>query len=145
MTVSWWMWFIVGVVLLLAEFATPGAFYLFFFGLGAIAVGLLGGLGIQPPLAVQLVLFVVFSIGLLVLLRRRLRLRFDSKLPDREVDNVVGEIAVTLEEIPVDAVGKAELRGSVWNARNVGDTPLAPNQRCAVLRVEGLTLWIAPN
>jgi membrane protein implicated in regulation of membrane protease activity len=139
------MWFIVGVLLLLAEFATPGAFYLFFFGLGAIAVGLLGGLGIQPPLAVQLLLFLVFSIGLLVLLRKRLRLRFDSKLADREVDNVVGEIAVTLEEIPVDAVGKAELRGSVWNARNVGDVPLARNQRCAVLRVEGLTLWIAAN
>jgi len=145
MTIAWWMWFIVGVLLLLAEFATPGAFYLFFFGLGAIAVGLLGGLGIQPPLAVQLLLFLVFSIGLLVLLRKRLRLRFDSKLADREVDNVVGEIAVTLEEIPVDAVGKAELRGSVWNARNVGDVPLARNQRCAVLRVEGLTLWIAAN
>lgn len=145
MTVTWWMWFVVGVLLLLAEFTTPGAFYLFFFGLGAIAVGLLAGLGIEPPLAVQLLLFLFFSLGLLVLLRKRLRVRFDSKLPDREVDNVVGEIAVALEDIPVDAVGKAELRGSVWNARNVGDTPLARNQRCTVLRLEGLTLWIAPN
>lgn len=144
-TVSWWMWFLLGLVLLLAEFATPGAFYLFFFGLGAIGVGLLGAVGLEPPLAVELLLFPAFSLGLLLLLRKRLRVRFDSKLPDHEVDRVVGEIAVALEDIPVDAVGKAELRGSVWNARNVGDSPIARSQRCAVMRVDGLTLWIAAN
>jgi membrane protein implicated in regulation of membrane protease activity len=144
-TMSWWMWFLLGLVLLLAEFITPGAFYLFFFGLGAIAVGLLGALGFEPPLTVELLLFLTFSLGLLLLLRKRLRLRFDSKLPDREVDNVVGEVAIALEDIPVDAVGKAELRGSVWNARNVGDSPIRRSQRCAVMRVDGLTLWIAAN
>lgn len=144
-TMSWWMWFLLGLVLLLAEFTTPGAFYLFFFGLGAIGVGLLGALGFEPPLTVELLLFLTFSLGLLVLLRKRLRLRFDSKLPQREVDNLVGEIALALEDIAVDAVGKAELRGSVWNARNVGDTPIARSQRCAVMRVDGLTLWIAAN
>lgn len=144
-TMSWWMWFLLGLVLLLAEFTTPGAFYLFFFGLGAIGVGLLGALGSEPPLTVELLLFLTFSLGLLLLLRKRLRVRFDSKLPEREVDNVVGEMAVALEDIAVDAVGKAELRGSVWNARNVGDTPIARSQRCAVMRVDGLTLWIAAN
>lgn len=144
-TMSWWMWFLLGLVLLLAEFTTPGAFYLFFFGLGAIGVGLLGALGFEPPLTVELLLFLAFSLGLLLLLRKRLRVRFDSKLPEREVDNVVGETAVALEDIAVDAVGKAELRGSIWNARNVGDTPIARSQRCAVMRVDGLTLWIAAN
>lgn len=144
-TMSWWMWFLLGLVLLLAEFTTPGAFYLFFFGLGAIGVGLLGVLGFEPPLTVELLLFLTFSLGLLLLLRKRLRVRFDSKLPEREVDNVVGEIAVALEDIAVDAVGKAELRGSVWNARNVGDSPIVRSQRCAVMRVDGLTLWIAAN
>ncbi len=144
-TMSWWMWFLLGLALLLAEFATPGAFYLFFFGLGAVGVGLLGALGYEPPLTVELLLFLIFSLGLLMLLRKRLRVRFDSKLPEREVDNVVGETAIALEDIAVDAVGKAELRGSVWNARNVGDSPIARSQRCAVMRVDGLTLWIAAN
>lgn len=144
-TMSWWMWFLLGLVLLLAEFTTPGAFYLFFFGLGAIGVGLLGALGFEPPLTVELLLFLTFSLGLLLLLRKRLRVRFDSKLPEREVDNVVGEVAIALEDIAVDAVGKAELRGSIWNARNVGDSPISRSQRCAVMRVDGLTLWIAAN
>ena len=144
-TITWWMWFLLGLVLLLAEFTTPGAFYLFFFGLGAVGVGLLGAAGIHLPLAMELLVFLAFSFGLLLLLRKRLRLRFDSKLPEREVDNVVGEVAVALEDLGVDGVGKAELRGAVWNARNVGDTPVARSQRCSVMRVDGLTLWIASN
>ena len=144
-TITWWMWFLLGLVLLLAEFTTPGAFYLFFFGLGAVGVGLLGAAGIHLPLAMELLVVLAFSFGLLLLLRKRLRLRFDSKLPEREVDNVVGEVAVALEDIGVDGVGKAELRGAVWNARNVGDTPVARSQRCSVMRVDGLTLWIASN
>jgi membrane protein implicated in regulation of membrane protease activity len=144
-TITWWMWFLLGLVLLLAEFTTPGAFYLFFFGLGAVGVGLLGAAGIHLPLAMELLAFLAFSFGLLLLLRKRLRLRFDSRLPEREVDNVVGEVAVALEDIAVDGVGKAELRGAVWNARNVGDAPVAQSQRCSVMRVDGLTLWIAPN
>ena len=54
--VTWWMWFILGVVLLLAELTTPGAFYQLFFGLGAIVVGLIGLVGIELPLAIQMLL-----------------------------------------------------------------------------------------
>ena len=45
-----------------------------------------------------------------------------------------------MEDIAVDAVGKAELRGTTWNARNVGDKLLTRAQRCRVRRVDGLTL-----
>ena len=38
----WWAWLLVGFLLVAAELLTPGGFYLLFFGLGGIAVGLLG-------------------------------------------------------------------------------------------------------
>ena len=38
--------------------------------------------------------------------------------PGKDVDSLVGDIAVPLEDIPAGAVGRAELRGTVWSARN---------------------------
>ena len=130
--VTWWMWFILGVVLLLAELTTPGAFYQLFFGLGAIVVGLIGLVGINLPLPIQMLLFIALSIGSLLLLRKRLRVKLDSKLPDKKVDNLEEETAVALEDIAVGA----------WNARNAGDVAIPESQRCRVMRVDGLTLWI---
>lgn len=140
--ITWWMWFVFGLLLLLAEFTTPGAFFQFFFGIGAIAVGLLELVGLELPLWGQLLLFLVLSIGSLAALRKPLRLKMDSRLPDTDVDTLVGQMAQALEDIAVDAVGKAELRGSAWDARNVGAAAIARSQRCRVERVEGLTLHL---
>ena len=63
-------------------------------------------------------------------------------MPNAEVDAVVGQMAQALEDIAVDAIGKAELRGSAWAARNVGATAITRSQRCRVERVEGLTLHL---
>jgi membrane protein implicated in regulation of membrane protease activity len=38
--------------------------------------------------------------------------------------------------------GKLELRGSTWDARNVGDTALSAGSRCLVQSVDGLTLHV---
>jgi membrane protein implicated in regulation of membrane protease activity len=47
-----------------------------------------------------------------------------------------------MEEIPSNGIGKAEMRGTSWNARNIGDKPLARGERCRVERVDGLTLVV---
>ena len=65
--------------------------------------------------------------------------------PSESVDSLVGEVAVPLEDISVNSVGKAEMRGTSWNTRNVGDKPLARGQRCRVERVEGLTIFVRPE
>lgn len=140
--VTWWMWFLLGVLLLLAELITPGAFYQLFFGLGAIVVGLIGLVGINLPLPIQMLLFIALSIGSLLWLRKRLRVKLDSRLPEKKVDDLEGETAVAMEDIAVGAVGKAELRGAAWNARNAGDAVIPESQRCRVMRVDGLTLWL---
>ena len=42
----WWAWLLVGFLLVFAELLTPGGFYLLFFGLAGIVVGLLGLAGV---------------------------------------------------------------------------------------------------
>ena len=61
------------------------------------------------------------------------------------VDSLVGEIAITLEVIQPGAIGRAELRGSSWSARNLHSAELARGQRCRVERVDGLMLFLLPE
>jgi membrane protein implicated in regulation of membrane protease activity len=61
---------------------------------------------------------------------------------DPDVDSMVGELATVLEPLKPQAIGKVELRGSTWNARNAGITLLEKHTLAKIVRVDGLTLWI---
>ena len=140
LTLSWWMWMLGGLLVLMLEIFSPAGFYLFFFGSGAIAVGIVSALGLTGPLWFELLLFSLLSIGALVLFRRKLVERFNKQAP--EVDTMVGEVAVILEDIPAGQTGQAERRGTVWSARNCGEARLTGGQRCPVEKVEGLVLFV---
>ncbi|PYQ49726.1 MAG: hypothetical protein DMF59_12735 [Acidobacteria bacterium] len=58
------------------------------------------------------------------------------------VDTMVGEQAILVDDLPPAGLGKAEMRGSMWNARNIGETELRRGQRATVERVEGLVLLV---
>ena len=129
-----------GLLLLMLEMVLPGGFYMFFFGLGAIAVGVVSGFGLTGPLWFELLLFSLLSIGALLVFRRKLIARFNKEAS--AVDTMVGEVAVILEDIPPGETGRAEMRGTVWSARNRGETRLENGQRCPVEKVEGLVLFV---
>jgi len=142
---QWWHWALVGSALIGLEILTLGGlgnFYFLFFGIAALVVGVLVWLGLTEPVWLQWVLFAVFGIATLLVLRKPLQ-----KIPTRTkeadlVDSMVGQVATLLEGLPAQAAGKAELHGSTWTVRNAGDTPLVKGQRSQVIRVDGLTLWI---
>ncbi|MGE5345917.1 MAG: NfeD family protein [Acidithiobacillales bacterium] len=113
-----------------------------FFGIGAILVGVLVGAGAVEAAWLQWVLFPVLSAVSLALLRGPLRARLQLKGNVAAVDSLVGEEAVVIEELADGGVGKVELRGSSWNARNAGSGPLPKGYRGRVERVDGLTLWV---
>ena len=138
-----WGWMVVGAALLGAELMIPADFFLVFLGLSALVVGLLGLIGPATPAWAQWTLFGVLSVVSLVGFRRRVRSRFIQTGSDPRVnDTLAGEVAVAREALAPGAIGKAELRGSVWNARNAGRQALAAGQRARVERVEGLVLQL---
>lgn len=140
---TWWYWMVLGLALLGAEMTTPGGFYIIFFGLAALVVGTLSGLGVVQTDWLQWLLFSVIAVASLVLFRGPLLAKLNEKKSgDRDVDSMVGEVAIPLESLAAGDVGKAELRGTTWTARNVGSSRLHKGQRGKVTKVEGLTLWI---
>ncbi len=138
---EWWMWILLGLVLLLAEIVTPSGFFIFFFAIGAIIVGMLAGFNAAGPVWFQIILFSILSLLTLWLFRERL-LRLMHAPQQSAIDSLIGETAVMLEDIPLNGFGKAEMRGSSWNARNVGQKPLARGERGRVERVEGLMIFV---
>lgn len=137
---AWWIWVLGGLGLLVAEVTLPGGFFSIFFGFGAILVGVAKALGWEGPAWAEWLAFSALSVAGLLFFRKPLTRRF--ALDALPVDRIEGETALVLEDVAPNGVGKAELRGSSWNARTQDALPLARGQRCRVERVEGLTLWL---
>ena len=145
MNIEWWHWLVLGLLLVLFELATPGGFYIVFFGLGAVLVGILAAGGWAGPVWVQILLFAVISVTTLLLFRSRV-LKWMQLDPQRPaVDELVGQISIVLTAMAPGDVGKVELRGSAWNARNVSDGVLSAGTRSRVMRVDGLMLMVGPE
>ncbi|MCC7007646.1 MAG: NfeD family protein [Acidobacteria bacterium] len=141
----WWHWLLLGLALMVGEIATPGGFYLIFFGIAAVVIGLLAGLGTAGPLWLQIFGFSLLSVLLLVLFRKRLlgTLQPDSK--GRPIDQLVGEVGVAEEYLAPGQVGRVELRGAAWSARNLGVIALTRGTRVRVIAVDGLMLHVEPE
>jgi membrane protein implicated in regulation of membrane protease activity len=137
------MWLAGGLVLLVIELVTPSGFFVMFFGLGALTVGILERLELSGPPWVQWLIFSVVSIVYLMLFRGRLQDRVE--LPADNVDTLVGELAVPKERIAPGGVGRVELRGAMWDARNEAALPVEPGQRCRVTRVDNLLVFVQPE
>jgi membrane protein implicated in regulation of membrane protease activity len=143
MTIEWWHWLALGLVLAAAELAAAGGFYIIFFGIAAIVISALDLLGVTGPLWVELLLFSVLSVVFLLFFRspfmRWLKLDRDGV----DVDSLVGETGVAKDDLPPGGLGRVELRGTVWTARNNSrTTAIAIGGRCAVVRVDRLTLVV---
>ena len=130
-----------GFLMLATEIFTP-SFFLLFFGIGAVFMGFFQLLIPGVALWIELLIFLGVSTLWLALFRRRLIAYIEKKNPPKVVDSIQGEMAVALEEIGPAQIGKAELRGSTWNALNLGEVVVVKNQRCLVEKMDGLTLHI---
>lgn len=138
---TWWYWLFMGLILAGAEVLAPSGFYLLFFGIAALIVGALAGLGVVEALWLEWLLFSVLAVVSLLLFRGPL-LRMAKSSPTHVIDTIVGQTAVLLDDLAPGHTGQAELRGSTWSAHNVGTFPLAKGRRVLVTGIDGLMLRV---
>lgn len=113
------IWFLIGLAMLLLELALPGLI-IFFFGIGACVVAFICLLT-DISLNTQLTAFLVFSVVLLLTLRRWLKNVFVGKVDVKEstdelLHELVGKKATVTREIRPDHDGRVEVHGTNWNA-----------------------------
>ncbi len=142
----WWHWSILGLSLVGIEILTLGGlgnFYFLFFGMAALMVSGLTWAGLVEAAWLQWFLFAILGIISLLVMKKSLQNKGSLGGKDEPVvDSMVGEIAKVLEPLEPQALGKVELRGSTWNARNAGENILDKDSIAKIVRVDGLTLWI---
>ena len=141
---DWWLWLAGGLVLVVAELATPSGFFIIFFGAAALTIGVIKIFAFVDNLPVELLLFTVLSVVYLLLFRDRLQTRVQVPKASN-VDSLVGVLAIVQESLSPGVVGKVEVRGSTWSARNTSDVTLSPGQRARVAAIDGLTLTVVPE
>ncbi len=138
------VWFVVGVILLLLEFASPGVIILFFV-IGAWMVAFIC-LFIDLSINVQLSIFILLSLFLLISLRKwfksLLQGRFESNEAGEEVlREFVGKKAVVTREITATG-GKVEFQGSHWGAE--AGTVIPQGTAVEIVGRNNITLIVKP-
>lgn len=135
---SWQVWVIATIVLLVAEVMTAG-FIIAAFTPGTVLAAVLAAFGASMP--VQVIAFSVGTlIGLIYLRPIFLRRVMDHGVPTN-TDALVGEIAEVVDTIPKNGVGRVKVRSEEWRAR--GNVALEPGMRVTVTSVEGNTLTVS--
>lgn len=142
MELLWWHWIVLGLVLGLAEIAVP-SFFIVWFGLGALLVGL--ALLLMPGLDfnAQVLLWTATSVAMTVLWFKVFRNA--SKTRCGQADEVLGEIGVLIHAVEPFAKGavrfqKPVLGSDVWPC--LADEAIAAGERVKVLAVDGQLLKV---
>jgi membrane protein implicated in regulation of membrane protease activity len=138
---AWVIWIVVAGVLAIGEIVSLS----FFMGPIAVAavlaaVAAFAGAGT----AIQLVVFILASIGSLVVLRPVARRHLHTPAKIRTgTAALIGAPAVVLERVD-GAGGTVKLAGEVWSARAYDDDEvLEPGARVQVMQIEGATALVS--
>ncbi|MYE24745.1 MAG: NfeD family protein [Gammaproteobacteria bacterium] len=144
MAMPWWGWLILGAVLAGVELtAADLAFYFIFLGVSAIVVGLAELAGADLPLWGQWLAFAGISLSSMVLFRRRVYEKLKGDAPGFD-STPAGEVVEVTEAVGVGERTRVQLRGSEWNATNVGKAPIAAGSSARVVGPRGAGLDIEP-
>ncbi|MEL7185120.1 MAG: NfeD family protein [Pseudomonadota bacterium] len=142
---AWWMWMVLGAVILGAELMVVDAqFYLVFIGISAALVGLADLVGINMPEWAQWTAFGVISLISFFTFRQTLYEKIRGGVEGFR-ETLDGDTIRIQEDLAAGAEARVEFRGSKWTTRNVGGDTIAAGTRAKVVRVDGLTLHVEPE
>lgn len=138
----WWAWIVIGGGLIALELTVAdAAFYLVFIGVAAVLVGLGEAAGAQLPIWSQWLAFAVLAVIGMVFFRRRLYAKLRPPAPGFDA-SPLGERVDVAEDVAVGARTRVDLRGSQWDAVNVGDADLVAPTQAEVVAQRGTALDI---
>ena len=127
---------VVMVVLLLVEAAVPGLVSIWF-AAGALAAMIVSACGAGGP--VQIVLFVLVSLGTLVLTRPFVKKYVNATVQHTNADRIIGqECVVTATVDNLAETGEIAIDGKRWTARSADQSVLPEGTRVTVERIEGV-------
>ena len=137
-------WIIAIIALVVAEFMTTALTTIWFVG-GAIVAAIAAAL--NAPVALQIVLFIAVSLGLLLAIRPIAIRYFNPERVRTNVDAILGKRGVVTETIENDAEkGVVKVGGLDWSARSLNASgPIEAGKTVTVHAVDGVKLIVAED
>lgn len=118
------VWIIAMIACLIVEAITMGLTTIWFAG-GALVAAILAGL--DAPVLVQIIAFLIISLALLYFTRPLVEKGFNKTRTKTNSEGVVGKHAYVKEEIDnVNATGMVKIDGMEWTARTEKDGIIIP-------------------
>jgi membrane protein implicated in regulation of membrane protease activity len=140
------IWFLVGLVMLLLEFALPGLI-IFFFGVGAwiVAAVCFFNAYVHSSINAQLLLFIASSILSLLVLRKWLKGIFFGHTNSeqdltKDLEEFIGQKAFVKMKITPKKSGKIEFHGTDWIAE--ADEEIEEGASVEIIGKENITLRV---
>jgi membrane protein implicated in regulation of membrane protease activity len=144
MNIEWWGWIVGGIVLILAELAIP-SFFVIWFGLGALLVGLLMLLAPALSLTAQLGTWTLASLAMVVLWFRVFKPGFHRTRIGMADGEVIGEIGLLVSAVAPFERGKVRFQRPLLGSEEwvcLADAAIAAGERVKVVAVEGSYLKV---
>ena len=138
---AWALWVLLAVGFAVAELFTPGLFVAGLLVLPALAAALAAGLGAGG--VVQLVVFIVGSLGTILILRplARRSIRMPPQLRTGTAA-LVGANGIVLERVDRDG-GRVRIGGEEWSARAfLDDQVIEAGERVEIVEIKGATALV---
>ncbi|OGA40814.1 MAG: hypothetical protein A3G24_28445 [Betaproteobacteria bacterium RIFCSPLOWO2_12_FULL_62_13] len=140
----WWHWIVLGIALMLLELAVP-AFFLVWFGLGAVLVGLLLLAFPAISLAYQIIAWTLCSVLFIWLWFKVFKPNIFKTRAGMAKGSLIGEVGLVTQSIRPYEKGEIRLQKpilgeDVW--ASVADEEIKIGERVRVLEVEGNTLKV---
>lgn len=144
MQIEWWHWIVGGIILILAELAIP-AFFIIWFGMGALLIGFL--LLFAPDLSstAQFVLWTLASLALVIAWFRIFKDGFQKTRSGTADGEMIGEIGLLVHAVAPFERGKVRFQRPILGADEwvcLADQTIAAGERVKVVAVEGSFLKV---
>ena len=138
----WWIWMVLAGVFIVIEILTPG-FFLLWFGVGAVAAGLVALAG--AGMTWQLLTFAAVTVVLLVFSRRFAeRITRGGQPLSVGADRLLGQKGIVVKEINnLKNTGMVRVQQDEWRADSSSDEEVIPaGDVVEVVRIEGTHLVV---
>ncbi|MBK6907094.1 MAG: NfeD family protein [Rhodocyclaceae bacterium] len=143
MSPLWWHWIILGLALAVVELAVP-SFFIIWFGLGALVVGLTmlvwPGLELTPQITLWTAASIAFTTLWFTVLRKQ-----GGDTRTGQADEALGEIGVLVSAVEPFQRGEVRFQKPVMGAEVwpcIADTAIAAGARVRVSAVDGQLLKV---
>lgn len=144
MQALWWHWVVLGIVLMLLELAVP-SFFLVWFGLGALLVGIVLIVNPATGFAYQILAWTGFSLLFVWLWFKVFKPGLFKSRAGMSKGALIGEVGLVTRDIRPYEKGQVRfqkpiLGDEVWDS--MADEEIKAGERVRVLEVEGNTLKV---